>query len=78
MARLETAAYDLGKAVASDEAAFLELLAELICGKSEQMWSFGRGLAEAAKKPRAIWSELVDGMKFAPEDKPTPCASAVF
>jgi len=72
MSKLETTAYDLGKAAVSDEAAFLELLPELICGKSEQMWSFGRGLAEAAKEPGAIWSQLVDGLKLAPEDKPTP------
>jgi len=72
MAKLEAAAHDLGKAVGSDKGAFSELLPELICGKSDQLWSFGRGLAEAAKEPQAVWRQLVDGMKFVSEDKLTP------
>jgi hypothetical protein len=72
MAQLEATAYDLGKAVASDNDAFVKLLPELIGGHSEQIWNFGRGLAEGTKEPRAIWNQLVAQLRITPEDKATP------
>ena len=34
----------------------LGIVARIDLGKSEQIWNFGRGLAEATKEPHAIWS----------------------
>ena len=58
--QVETIARDLGRAVAIDPDAFSELLPELVTGNTQQLWSFGAGLAEAAITPRSIWSQLVN------------------
>jgi hypothetical protein len=44
MSRLQKTAYELGVTVAGDGAALTELLSELIRTRSDQIWSFGRGL----------------------------------
>jgi hypothetical protein len=60
MQQVEAIASDLGGAVAADQNAFSALLAELVAGKSgQQLWIFGRGLAESARDPRAVWNQLV-------------------
>jgi hypothetical protein len=59
MLRVEAAAYDLGRIAAVDKKAFSELLPELVAGNSQQLWSFGRGLAESSEDPSSIWGMLV-------------------
>jgi hypothetical protein len=39
MSRLETTAYELGMGVAADGDAFTELLPELVCTRSDQIWA---------------------------------------
>ena len=59
MSRLETTAYELGMGVAADGSALTELLPELVCTRSDQIWSFGRGLAQGADDPAKIWKQLI-------------------
>lgn len=56
--RTEEIALALGKAVASDENALHELVAALVTQEG-RVRSFGMGLAEGAKDPRALWKDLV-------------------
>jgi len=58
MRRTEAIARDLGKAIAADEIVFGELLAELVSGKG-RLTSFGQGLLEGTKDPKATWDRLV-------------------
>jgi hypothetical protein len=69
MQQVEAMASDLGRAVAADQNAFTALLPELVAGKSGQLWIFGRGLAESAREPRAVWNELVAQLGRIPWDK---------
>lgn len=72
MFRLETTAYELGRGVAADGAAFTELLPELVCTRSDQIWSFGRGLAQGADDPAKIWKQLVAQLQPGPVEGATP------
>lgn len=72
MVQAETMARDLGRAVAVDQDAFAELVPELIAGNSQQLWSFGGGLAEGTKQPRAIWSQLGTHLAAMPTEKRSP------
>jgi hypothetical protein len=49
---------ELGRIVARDKRVLAELLSELFASRSEQVWSFGQGLAEAAENGEAMWSQL--------------------
>jgi hypothetical protein len=68
MDQVEAAARDLGKASAADQGALAVLLPELLAGNSVQLWSFGRGLAEGAGEPRAIWGQLVAQLGAIPRE----------
>jgi hypothetical protein len=59
MERAEAIARGLGKAVAADDIAFGELLAELVSGSGWLLWSFGQGLSEGTRDPKALWLRLV-------------------
>jgi hypothetical protein len=72
MSRLETTAYELGMGVAADGDAFTELLPELVCTRSDQIWSFGRGLAQGADDPAKIWKQLVAQLQPVPMEGATP------
>ena len=62
-------AIELGRAVAVDQNAFAALLPELVAGRSDQLWMFGRGLAEAARERRAVWNQLVVQLGATPRNK---------
>jgi hypothetical protein len=66
--RLETIAFELGASVAGDERAFTELLSELLLG-GNKAWSFGSGLAEACKDPRAVWARLTERLEQTDPEK---------
>jgi len=68
IARVEAKAQDLGRAITSDDGAFSEVLPELVTGEG-QLWSFGRGLAEAAEEPASIWNRLVAQLTKTDESK---------
>jgi len=72
LAQVEAMAYDLGKAVAADTASFSELLPDVVCGTSQQLWNFGRGLSQGSQEPEAIWNQLVREFAAAREDKANP------
>jgi hypothetical protein len=72
MGQIEAMAYELGKAVALVQDTFAELLPDLIEGRSQQLWSFGRGLAEGTGEPAAIWSKLVTYLAATPTEKRNP------
>ncbi|WP_421955135.1 hypothetical protein [Polaromonas sp.] len=59
--RLETIATELGAAVAADEAAFSDLLPDLLRG-GYRARAFGSGLAGASENSRATWSKLVENL----------------
>ncbi|MGO8910191.1 MAG: hypothetical protein ACLQDM_12855 [Bradyrhizobium sp.] len=59
MSRLHNTAYELGMSVAADSGALTELLPGLVRTRSDQIWSFGRGLAQGADHPAKIWTQLV-------------------
>ncbi len=61
--RLEITARELGCTVASDDEVFAELLNELLRG-GNQVWMFGKGLAEGSKDLRATWTYLVKGLEW--------------
>lgn len=63
--RLQNLAYDLGRSVAVESGAFAELLPELVRAKGDQVWSFGRGLAQGAVDPVTAWKQLVGQLKIA-------------
>jgi hypothetical protein len=58
--QVENMAQDLGRSVASDQQVLAALLPELLTSKAVQLWNFGRGLAEGAEEPRALWNRLVE------------------
>src|ERR1700730_17429255 len=57
----------LGEAAARDDAAFRELLPELLSGRGHLL-SFGRGLATACAVPEELWNRLVTQLGLAPEN----------
>jgi hypothetical protein len=72
MSRLEMTAYELGMSVAADGGTFTELLPELVCTRSDQIRSFGRGLAQGADDPVAIWKRLVAQLQPTTVEAATP------
>jgi hypothetical protein len=60
--RLEEIVRELGREVAVDEAAFAELLPDLLRG-GNRAWAFGRGLAGGSRDPRRTWAMLVEGLE---------------
>jgi hypothetical protein len=70
--QVETVAHELGKAVATNEDSFAELLPDLVTGNSQQLWHFGRGLAEGAQDPRAMWDRFVSHLKSTLEGEGPP------
>jgi hypothetical protein len=54
MSRLQNTAYELGVSVSADGRALTELLPELVRTRSDQIWSFGRGLAQGTENPSNI------------------------
>lgn len=72
LAKAETIARDLGKAVAVDKDTLVQLLPDLIGGSSQQLWSFGCGMAEGTEEPRAIWDQLVTQLAATPTDRRNP------
>lgn len=69
--RLQDTAYELGMSVAADSGALTELLPELVCTRSDQIWSFGRGLAQRADDPVKIWEQLVAELQPPPAEGAT-------
>jgi hypothetical protein len=65
---MEAAAQSLGNAVAADNRAFAELLAELVTGEG-RLWSFARGLVESAEDPSTMWELLAAQLAATPRDK---------
>ena len=65
-------ARDLGRAIAVDQATFMEVLPDLIMGNSLQLWDFGGGLAEGAEQPRVIWTKLVTHLAAMPTKERNP------
>jgi hypothetical protein len=63
----EQIAQALGEAAARDDAAFRELLPELLSGRG-RLLSFGRGLATACAVPEELWNRLVTQLGLAPEN----------
>jgi hypothetical protein len=59
--RREAVAQELGASVAANDAAFADLMPDLLRG-GIRTWSFGYGLAGAAEDIRATWLRLVDGL----------------
>lgn len=66
MSRLQNTAYELGVSVAADGRALTELLPELVRTRSDQIWNFGRGLAQGAENPSNIWRQLVAQLQPVP------------
>jgi hypothetical protein len=66
--RTEALARELGRATAADDQALRELLPELVRKPPEPAWSFGLGLAEAAK-PREVWNAMVEQLAATDLDK---------
>jgi len=61
MARTDTLAQDLGKAVATNQAILTELLPEIVASDGRLM-SFGQGLLAGATDARELWYQLVDAL----------------
>lgn len=76
--RLELIAHKLGKAVASDEHAFSELLAELVGVDAGRLWSFGRGLAEGAGDANSMWGRMVSQLVNTNEEQRSPLLLSGF
>jgi hypothetical protein len=72
LSRLQNTAYELGVSVAADGGALTELLPELVRTRSDQSWSFGRGLAQGANDPSSIWKQLVGQLQSVPMEAATP------
>jgi hypothetical protein len=72
MLQVQATARGLGKAVATDQQAFAELLPDLIGGSTEQLWNFGHGLAEGTEEPRETWNRLLGGLATADANKRKP------
>ena len=69
--RLQDSAYELGMSVAADSGALTELLPELVRTRSDQIWSFGRGLAQGAENPCNVWRQLVAQLQPVPVEGAT-------
>jgi hypothetical protein len=69
MEQVQAVATELGQAVAADQNVFAALLPELVEGRSDQLWYFGHGLAEAAIERRAAWNQLVVHLGTTPMGK---------
>jgi hypothetical protein len=69
LSQVQTTAHELGKAVATNEESLMVLLPDLLTGNSEQLWSFGAGLAEASPDHRAIWDKSIAQLRVTPNDK---------
>ncbi len=67
-ARMEAMAQSLGNAIAADDSAFAELLAELVTAEG-RLWSFARGLVESAEDPGTMWELLAAQLAATPRDK---------
>ena len=65
-------ARELGIAMARDQDTLASLAPELIAGNSQQLWSFGNGLAEGSQEPRETWSRLISCLWAAPIDRRNP------
>ncbi|MGB7731972.1 MAG: hypothetical protein WBL50_28410 [Candidatus Acidiferrum sp.] len=72
LAQVDAIARELGKEMARDQDTFTKLAAELIAGNSQQLWSFGRGLAEGGQEPREIWGWLLAHLFAAPTSRRNP------
>jgi hypothetical protein len=59
LARTEALAQELGKAVASDEAVFAELLPELVTSDGRLLWWFGQGLVDGSSDLAGMWQRLI-------------------
>lgn len=70
--QVESAARDLGKIVATDQEAFAKLMPELITGKSQQIWSFGAGVAESGADPGTAWAHMTERLATIPAEKQNP------
>ena len=66
--RVEDAAASLGREVAAQETALVELLTELVAGH-EQTWNFGRGLAEGCASPEILWERMASAYASRPEGR---------
>jgi hypothetical protein len=71
MLRVANRAEELGRAVTADEAALVELLPELLTGKG-QLWNFGRGMAQSATDPAALWHSVVSQLDAIPPTRRHP------
>lgn len=69
--RLQDSAYELGISVAADSGALTELLPELVRTRSDQIWNFGRGLAQGAENPSNVWRQLVAQLQPVPVEGAT-------
>jgi hypothetical protein len=63
--KLQKLAYDLGRSVAVETDSFAQLLPPLVRAKGDQVWSFGRGIAQGSIEPARTWKKLVDEFKAA-------------
>lgn len=63
LAQVQTTAHELGKNVATDQESLIALLPDLLTGNSEQLWSFGVGLAEASAAPGAMWDKFITQLR---------------
>jgi hypothetical protein len=72
MAQVEETARELGKATAVDQNTFAELLPELLTGNSQQLWNFGRGLAEGSEEPHVTWDQMVRCFATIPTNSQRP------
>jgi hypothetical protein len=72
LAKAHEVSRDLGKAVAADQSSFTALMPELIGGNSQQLVSFGGGLAEGTEKPLSIWNQMVACLAVMPKDNQNP------
>jgi hypothetical protein len=69
--RTEALAKDLGASVAGDDAAFRELLPDLLANRG-RVWNFGQGLAAGATNPEALFNRLAGAFANADEKTRQP------
>jgi hypothetical protein len=67
--RVEATAEALGREVVASESVFAQILSELATSH-EQLWNFGRGLAQGANKPQPTWNRLVSALDVSEEQRP--------
>ncbi|MET4372489.1 hypothetical protein ABIA99_005195 [Bradyrhizobium sp. LB12.1] len=66
--RVEQIARQLGASVVTDDAAFADLLPDIVRG-GNRAWSFGRGLASSSPDRSVTWAKLVDRLKLLPPEQ---------